>query len=594
MHRSFIQWLRRWTSPARSRPRRPIRFQRPLLETLEDRTLFSASAPFTLPTVNATPGASQFNTSVTNASYFSGVNIPGLSITVGGITDVTIPLGFTSIDLGNYGAQATLAINPSQLGIQYDASLDSGTVASSYGGVLTQNYTEPTGFDQTVVFDPSNTSFAVNNPQFTTTNPNLTLDANMICNLGGSVSGEVAYGFGSASGSASFGVNLNLPLAGYSSSSGFSIFGLPISDIFGVPSEPTLPYTTPIDFPVKPTPPPPFAYLQLNLSATPQASLLGSLNLELTPTPESDANSILDNVKGLVTGYFTPTVTEALGTAEIDNLNLTLSSGTAQTNGVVSASCAGQLAAIGIQEGVPLSLLGLTGLSNDTLSFAGATVTFTPLSFLMTGSLQAVQTASLTINPALIYQFSDSQGLPLAVPVTLNGVFQGDVDSISFVPGKDTVGIGFTDQPITVTPTLGVAASFSNELDLDAALSGTLTVLELKGSAFDQSFDFGPLYQQTYDLGMAKLATLAQDSFDLPGMDQDISLPQFTIGSTVHPDLNVTQTTDDFKSDIPGTLSFAVASANVLAAQGVPNSTIYLGANTYNFMPPSASVCSER
>src|SRR5262249_884033 len=136
---------------------------------------------------------------------------------------------------------------------------------------------------------------------------------------------------------------------------------------------------------------------------------------------------------------------------------------------------------------------------------------FTPVSFEIQPTLFASQSATVEPVSQLTYSFSDADGTPMNVSYILDGVPHSGTQA-TFTPGKQTLGLTFEGQQITVTPTWTFSEQLHNKVDLKAALEGDLKVGEIsaKVKGFGEK-DFGPLYEKTFDFVDTTLQTLFDD-----------------------------------------------------------------------------------
>jgi hypothetical protein len=525
----------------------------PRLEVLEDRTLLSA------PPVALLGGTGNLSVPATSqggqvsGTYFLGGSFNTGNQSIGGIASTSV---------GQFGAQLNLNLSGKVgLDLGYSASAG-GQVNSTYSGVsLQQNYTEPTQFNQEVNFTPQNTKVSYGTGNFSTTGPSLSASAALDANIGGSVGGTFAF-FQSYSGSTNFSTNIDQPLfsigIGSTGSSNGNDVGLTDLSFLGQNFADQLNQ----------------AIQDLNLSATvtplgPEIPLIVTGNLSGSTNPLGLHETLSAGV-GEGEGDEAIGGTVQLGSMDQYIPDIALNSNSLQNGGVLTDTEQGNLADLNIQMG---SLIAGGLLDTTTFSIGPASVIFTPVSFQMGPDLTLVQTSTITPTSQLTYNFSSP------VVVTLDGQVQNGGNpetSVTFTPGVDTLGVQFTGNPVTVTPTWTFTENYTEELDLDVNLQGTLTAGEVS-AAFGpvSSPPLGPAYQQTFNLANFKIATIYDNTTQLATETE--SLPSFTIGSSFTPSLNVTQFTD---SDAPGSLRGAVLSAN-LADTSSPQ-IIHLGPGTYN------------
>ncbi len=548
---------------ARRRLARRQLHRAPRLESLEDRTLLSAPAPTLLGGTGTVSVPATSQGGQVSGTYFLGGTFNTGNQSIGGIS---------STPVGQFGAQLNLNLSGKVgLDLGYSASTG-GQVNATYNGVsLQQNYMEPTQFNQQVEFTPQNTNVSYGSGSFSTTGPSLSASAALDANVGGSVGGTFAF-FQSYSGSTNFNASINQPLfsigIGSTGASNGNNLGLTDLSFLGQNFADQL-----------------NQYIQdISLSADvnplgPEVPLFisGSLNGSSNPLGLHEGLSI-----GVGEGEGDQAVGGSIQLGSMDQYipDLALNTDTLQNGGVLTATGTGNIADLNIQMGPVIGqLLGEAGLGflslagQDTLSIGPASVTLTPVSFQMGPNLTLVQTSTITPTSQLTYNFSSP------VVVTLDGQVQNGGNpesSITFTPGKDTLGVQFSGKPITVTPTWNFTENYTNELDLDVDLQGTLTAGELSAAFGPVSTPtLGPLYQQNFDFANFKIATIYNNTSAIA--TKTAVLPSFVIGSTFNPSLTVTQNTD---SDSPGSLRGAVLSADVI--NSATPQVIHLGPGTYN------------
>jgi hypothetical protein len=559
-----VLW-RRWFGRTRPFPhhihwrrtdRRRLRIA-PRLEVLEDRRLLSAPGDVLLGSNGTVSVPATSQGGQVSGTYFLGSNF-NVSGSVGGVT---------GSDPTAFGAKLNLNVSGNVgLDLGYSASAG-GQVSASYQGVnLQQNYLEPTQFGQEVLFTPQNTNVAYTGGSFSTTGPSASVSAGLEANVGGSVGGTIAF-FKSYSGSTNFNLSVNQPLIS-----------------IGVGSD-----TQSNDL-----------GLMLNVLGQDISSQINQLvqdgHLSLTVTPFGPEIPVI--VEGDVSGSTNPlSLHEALqagvgegegdeaigGLKELGSMDefipdLTLNSNSLQNGGVLTSSAQGSIADLNIQAG---ALLG--PLDTNTLTIGPAFVSFTPVSFQIGPDLTLAQSGTVTPTSQLVYQFSTP------VDVTKDGTDLGLVSSVAFTPGMDNIGIKFTGAPITVTPTWNFGLNYTNELDLDVNVQGTLTAGEASvGAGPVSSPPLGPLYQQTWNFANYKVATLYGGTSSLYSTSQ--TLPSFTIGSTFSPSLDV-KSFQDSVNPTDFSLRDAVLTANLPQnnTSTSPQQIIHLGPGTYNLTIASNS-----
>jgi SdrD B-like domain/Bacterial Ig-like domain (group 3)/Domain of unknown function DUF11 len=534
----------------RARPR-TARRAKPLLlclETLEDRTLLSAPAPYTIPEFSES-GASQFGGG--QSSYSDSVFLGGnfdVNAQVGGIVD-------------GFGAEAHFALT-GKAGLVASYNVSAGSVDATYNDLtLVQNYVEPTQFNQQVYFTPQNTSVSYGAGSFSTTSPSAGAGIGLLADVTGSVGAHVAFAGFTAGGDTNFSGSVDQSLISFDTQTGVQILGLPLSGDLGPLSG------------------------GAGLFVYKEVPIPGGLKLGVTVSSDTAGlYETLDLVIGFKEGSKTsPSVSGSVNLANASQTlpSIELTSDSLQGDGVLTASDKSTFADLTVQLG-PLiaALLGEPGFgalaSTDTIAVGPFYLSGTPVSFQLGPNLSFAQTGTVTPTNQLTYSFSDT------VDVMKNGTDLGAVDSVSFTPGVDTIGIGFTGDPITVTPTWTSGMDYHNKIDLDAGIQGTLTVGQLsfmgatgtKGGTL--SLSLGPLYQKDFDIADTTLATVYNQTFNIASHIQ--TLPSFVIGSTFTPSLNVTTTQDTTTS---GSLRYAVESANILGANDSTPQIIHLGPGTY-------------
>jgi hypothetical protein len=582
MHRSL--WHRALTRlgiarhPLSSRKRpRPVRRCPLALEPLEDRLTPSA------PGVVSLSGDDYFHVSGDQFKLPDGATDIHGSAFLGGNFNVGSSFG-QIVDagiLGQYGAQAAFNLN-GHVGLDVGYFANDGTVKASYGSVsLQQNFTDPTQVNQEVNFTPQNTSVSYQDGTFQTVSPNAGVYETPDVNINGSASGAIAFG-GVASASTSFSGTLHPdpPLVAFTTHDGLQILGQSLSlqrngNVFGVAVSGQVGVPQPsVEIPI---------------------TIAPGVEIKIEVSPNDTDTGLKEEFK-MDAGIEGTDAEISLGEAHQGFPSIDLNSTDLQDQGVLTASQSATIADLSLQMGpLAASLLGLPEasalLTSTTINLLDgmATLEFTPVSFQLTPSLDVAQTGTVTPTNQLTYNFSSP------VVVTLDGQVQngGNPESaVTFTPGVDTLGVGFTGSTIAVTPTWTIGENYTNQIELDANLKGTLTVGELSGSLFNVgSFTLGPLYQQDFDLAHAKLATLDDQTFSLGS--RTITLPQFTIGN-LPPNLQVT-TTDDTGGQ--GSLRYAVNSANQNYAGGnTGTQVISLGPGTYNLTSasgPSLNIASN-
>jgi hypothetical protein len=591
------RWMGRTSRRTRRRFAHRRSYVRPRLENLEDRTLLSGSVAGVttsggMTTLTSGGGATSFtansglfspNNPTATGNAFIGVQNKSFSASVGGITNSSI--------LGSWGLAAYLNMNVNKLGLDMGYTATGGNVTATYNQVsLQQGYTPPTGFDQEVDITPTNTNVSYGSGGLNTTGPSFSAYTNFDLNIGGNVGGTAALG-GAVSGSAPFNVNVSPSLftlgigpngGGQIALTNLGIFGVNLLDAMNQSAAGgSVTQTVALSAPSYP-----LASFNAQVDEAPPVFVGGEVDANSSPVGISaDLNLGLGEVGDeAVPGKFAslaPQVTTNLGSLAVGIPDIQLGSQSLQSGGVVSATGSGDIADLNIQAG-PLvaSLFGLPELaaltSSDEIDIGPVTLDVTPISFTIGPDLSIQQTGTITPVSTLTYSFSTP------VDVIKNGTDQGVVSSVTFTPGQDSVGIGFTDQKITVTPTWNFGLNYTNELDLDASLNGNLTVGALSGSVGPYTVNLGPLYTQSFNFATYKLATISDTTFSMYSTSQQLA--SFTLGNNLPTSLVVTlqsDGTDVYNSPPgnPGQLRGAVASANFDGSTA--QQVITLGAGTY-------------
>jgi hypothetical protein len=207
----FTKWLRarnasrQHLSQTGRKGKQSRRSSPPRLELLEDRTVPSAPAPFTS-LFSGSAGQLGYNQTAGSVSTFLGDTFDK-SASVGHISHTIA---------GSYGAEGNLDIS-GRAGIQFDASVNSGSVAAQFNETLNQNYVEPTMFNQVVNFAPGSgtgatyVSSGANGTGFSTTSPSVGASASLELGLHTTLGAHFAL-VDTFGGETSFGGNLSIPL----------------------------------------------------------------------------------------------------------------------------------------------------------------------------------------------------------------------------------------------------------------------------------------------------------------------------------------------------------------------------------------------
>jgi uncharacterized repeat protein (TIGR01451 family) len=553
------------------RANRPARRSgyRPVLEALEERTVLSSF----LQTFQGS--ATQFTGNQAVNTFLGGSFNESTSF--GSIHHVAL--------VGSFGAAVDMSLS-GKAGLDLNFSGDGGGVTAAYSATLNQDFAQPTGFGQFVTFDPSNTNVAINSGTLTTTSPSFGYGASADLALSGSLGAKFAVGDTT---SASFnlpGGSLNIPLFSMNNNNDgiVSLLGYPIiaaspglglspllQKSLGTLEDFALSYE--LKYPLSADPP---LRLRLKLNAPQNLDFTQDLQLQLGTTKTTTGPGKVP----IQQQDFDPNAGLDLGSLEELAPVVNLNSTQLQDGGMISASGQGTVAQLSLQLGALTGpLLGLPALSalsdTDSIDLDVVRADFTPVSFQLQPTIYAAQSASVQPLSQLTYNFS------APVVVTLNGqpVRGGNpVTSVTFTPGKDTVGVQFEGQPITVTPTWTFQEVYHYEVDLNVGLDATLTVGEIKFHVPALGdFTFGPLYQKQFDFADATLQNLFNQSSTI--LNQQVTLAPFTIGGNFQLSTAVT-TTADSNMQGSGSLRFAVLSANAMASPTPV--VIQLGAGTYN------------
>jgi uncharacterized repeat protein (TIGR01451 family) len=507
---------------------------------------------------------------------------------------------FGSIDssvFGDYGAEASMSLS-GRAGLDFDFTGTGGTVNSTYNATLNQSFTDPTGFGQMVTFSPSNTSVAFTSGKFSTTSPSFGYGASADLSLNGNIGGQFAV-VSSFGGNFSFGGSLDFPFMSVNEDNDG------IAELMGIPFVGASPgfdlnstlqaliggienFASSYDayIGLSNAPPPP-TRLKLNLSTLPGQQLSQDMQLQFGLLPQKLGPYTVPKALN-----FTPNAGIDLASMTEGAPTVAPSSSTLQAGGLLGATDKGTVAQLNIQLG-PLAslLLGQSPAlsSTDSINLGPISVSFTPVSFQLQPTLYAVQTVSIQPLSLLTYNFSVPAGDALPA-VTLDGKLlqkgQG-VSSVTFTPGKDTVGIAFEGYPITVTPSWDFQEIYNDQVTLNADLGATLTVGELSVSVPGLgSYTFGPLYQQHFNFADTPLETLVNNQSSTI-YNQPFALPSFTIGSNFQLTTAVT-TTNDSNQEGSGSLRYAILSANRLSALNPSDPVvIQVPAGTYDLTIPS-------
>ncbi len=494
--------------------------------------------------------------------------------------------------LGDFGATAQMSIGGTA-GLNLTFSGDGGNVSAAYNATLNQSFAQPNSFGEVVSFNPGNTFVTANSGSFSTTSPSFGYGASLDLGLNGSIGGQFEAFSEGGGGSFSFGGNVSVPLMSVNenNSGEVDLLGLPIvgaspglglsatmQKLVGAVEDEILNH-----------------FLKFGLSNDPPLRLTLQLSTPQNLQFEQDLQLELGLPKQLG-AYTVPKAAQNYNVAAAIDLaslveqapSIALGSNQVQADGTLSASGQSNVAQLNIQAG-PLvaDLLGIPALAaaTDTVSvkLGSFDVNFTPMSFQIQPTLYAAQTATVEPVSLLTYNFSSP------VVVTLDGApYNGGnpTSSVTFTAGKDTVGVHFEGQPITVTPTWTFEEQYHDRVNLDAALEGLLTVGEISvhvPGLGDRSF--GPLYSKSFNFANTTLQSLFDQTTTISS--QTVALAPFTIGTSFHPSTAVTSFADSATQG-GGSLRFAVLSANALDLSTPV--VIQLAAGVYNLSLPPGGI----
>ena len=567
------------------RHRRPLR---PMLWGLEDRVLLAGPAP-----VNQIFSA----TDVTQLA-----NPQSIDTFLGGSFNSSSSFG--SIDqvplLGDFGAQVSMSLG-GKAGLDLNFSGSGGKVRSSYNATLTQGFSQPTGFGQLVTFDPSNTSVRANSGSFSTSSPSFGYGASVDLAVNGDLGGHFAVG-DSFGGDVRFGGGLSVPLMDVNDNDSgvVSLLGVPfVGSSPGLGLDQTLQgalgavenfvaskylyYGLSEDPPLR---------LKVGISSPANLELSQDLQLHLGIPEKIGPYSVPSKAQG-----FDVNAGLDLGSMTEEAPIVALSSGSLQPGNVLSASGEGKIAQLSLQLGALTGpLLGLPALSalgtTDSINLGPLAVNFTPIGFQLQPTLTAAQHASIQPVSQLTYRFTNAQGQPIQVDGTLDGQLFTGQTSVTFTPGKDTLALKFTGQPITVTPSWNFQELYNDEVDLDADLDAQLQVGKISFHVPGLGdYTFGPLYQQSFQFANATLQHLFNQTTTI--FNQTQSLAPFTIGGQLQLQTTVTSAADSSQQG-SGSLRYAILSANVLSASD-PTAAVPISvpSGTYNLTLPSTYARGE-
>jgi hypothetical protein len=187
---------------------------------------------------------------------------------------------------------------------------------------------------------------------------------------------------------------------------------------------------------------------------------------------------------------------------------------------------------------------GIVDLKLDVDALAGAVIPFIPpgevtlslgpaslhlnlFDYELGPQLSLAQTVSLAPEPTLTLAFDQN------INVVKNGVVER-TNAVAVRLGVDDVQIQFPNRELNVTPTFSLNPKFSNNLNLDLALTQSLEALSLSADfAGLGGFELGPVYTREDELARTTLANLVNTRFDLTGAIEsavNLNLQPFTMG----------------------------------------------------------------
>jgi hypothetical protein len=573
---------------ARSRKlrRSNVRFD---IEQFEDRTLLS-TFPYTFtPSNTITQFTNQSNTTFLGASFNNSASFGSIDHTL----------------VGDFGAQVNLSM-AGEAGLNFVFSGTGGAVNPTYAATLAQSFTEPSGYGQTVTFNPQNTNVSFSSGNLSTTTPSFGYGADLVTNFNGSVGGQFAV-FSDFGGSTSFSAGEDLPLFAVNENNNGAV-DLLGNEILGASTNSSLPGVVQklggaIENAIA------SSSLEFGISTDPPLQLAMVLNTPQALTFNQDVQLQLGVPKAIgpykvpakAQGFTAANLAVDLGSVTEDAPTIALNSSVLGAGGVLSASGSSPIAVFNLQAGALAgSLIGLGALgATDIINLGPVAARITPISFLLQPTLNAVQNVSIQPVSQLTYNFTDSGGNTATPDVTLNGTDLGPKSSVTFSPGKDTVGILFNGNPITVTPSWHFQEILTNEVDLDATLNSTLTVGAISASIPGLgTFSAGPLYQQQFTFANTKLSTLFDQTSTI--LDQTVTDPslKFTIGAGFKSSTVVNTNGDNSAPDqnkvdsngvpINNSLRDAILKANSESTPATPAPVVIgLGAHEYDLtLPP--------
>jgi hypothetical protein len=254
-------------------------------------------------------------------------------------------------------------------------------------------------------------------------------------------------------------------------------------------------------------------------------------------------------------------LTSILGGSSLSFPVINLGGQTTDQSGFVTASDSAEIASAEIDlarvAAAILPVPGPVGTTVINVEVAGvnlAELTVTPLSFFSGPGLDVSQTWETKPTGRMTYHFDRP------VSVIVDGQVFPELQTVTFDVGQD-VRIQFRNEPILVTPEWTYALEFTNDIDLELDLTGTLTILEgqldipaLTGVARDAVEELfgvslplkvGPLLERDFKFFKTSFDVF-EETFNL--VEQTFALPSFVIGGNANPDLNVTSFDEEGKS----------------------------------------------
>jgi Ca2+-binding RTX toxin-like protein len=540
----------------RNRPR-PIAVRRrvnpPRLKVLEDRTVpsgtpvvFSSLQDFLVEdTSQFGPGGAL----VYEKEGFLGVAFDTGNHTIGGVKEVTLdlPWPFRDLDLGTYGAKATVGLR-GKLGFDYGLAINTGSADVSYSTEVSHRFDDPNAVGDVLL----DTDVAVLDGSLATHWPEVQAFLNLVLDVEATAKLEAWFveSLGMIGGDNLSIIDVNkelffLDTAGEGSD--VRVLGESVSgEIIDI--------SVPIPVPIPGV----------------DVSLDAELALESDPLRLVGSNAVSVGVTGDIVKASIPMGESSLTLAPAINLETT----TPDADGKLVAESVhddySQLASLSWELGKLVGPLGPREFS--LLDFA--TLKITPVSFLAGPRLYAGQKATVTPSSMLTYKFDRP------VPVQTGSAASPfvTVTEVTFAPG-DYVNIHFDGEPIVVTPELRFGMDLNNRFTLDPTLGGTLTVGEIAlevdfGSStvanwaedlLDEYLGFhrdgdavvisaGPLFAKDFDLELPISLPVFNDTFNI--LTEVRTLPSFTIGQAVAdpPLLSVENASGDENAPIPLTI----------------------------------------